>query len=145
MYFQIDCNSKRQAIKSLSKHKRYSKNVGIKAVQEAQASKAHYGASDVWVISNSSYTEAALTLAKSNRFRLIDRSELIDMMLQMNAPEIPHEVIVGNPLIEMICSRCGRKMVLRKGPKDEFYGCSSFPKCRSVQQIKEISQSEMNH
>lgn len=46
--------------------KRYSKNVGIKAVQEAQASIAHYSASEAWVISNSGYTEAAITLAKSN-------------------------------------------------------------------------------
>jgi len=65
--------------------KRYSKNVGIKAVQEAQASIAHYGAAGAWVISNSGYTDAAISLAKSNNVRLIDRDQLIEMALRMNA------------------------------------------------------------
>ncbi|MBD0382863.1 topoisomerase DNA-binding C4 zinc finger domain-containing protein [Paenibacillus sp. WST5] len=26
-------------------------------------------------------------------------------------------------------------MVLRKGPKGEFWSCSSFPKCRNVNEI----------
>ncbi|WP_235548974.1 topoisomerase DNA-binding C4 zinc finger domain-containing protein [Paenibacillus sp. Soil522] len=27
-------------------------------------------------------------------------------------------------------------MVLRKGPKGEFYGCSAFPKCRNITSAK---------
>ncbi|WEK56346.1 MAG: topoisomerase DNA-binding C4 zinc finger domain-containing protein [Candidatus Cohnella colombiensis] len=33
----------------------------------------------------------------------------------------------------MTCSRCGNLMVLRKGPKGEFWGCSTFPKCRNIE------------
>ena len=28
------------------------------------------------------------------------------------------------------CPKCGTKMVNRKGPRGEFWGCSNFPKCR---------------
>ncbi|RRJ54017.1 restriction endonuclease [Paenibacillus oralis] len=63
--------------------KRYSKNVGIKAVQEAQASIAHYKASEAWVVTNSNYTPAAYELAKSNQVRLIGREELINMILRL--------------------------------------------------------------
>lgn len=28
------------------------------------------------------------------------------------------------------CPRCGRELVLRKGPKGPFWGCSGFPRCR---------------
>lgn len=52
--------------------KRYSKSVGLKAVQEVQASIAHYGASEGWVIANREYTDEAYALAKSNRIRLIN-------------------------------------------------------------------------
>ncbi len=31
---------------------------------------------------------------------------------------------------ELKCERCGSKLVLRKGKFGQFYGCSSFPKCR---------------
>ncbi|MMZ55618.1 Restriction endonuclease [compost metagenome] len=63
--------------------KRYSKNVGIQAVQEAQASIAHYKATEAWVVTNSNYTPAAYELAKSNQVRLVGRDELIDMILRL--------------------------------------------------------------
>ncbi|WP_433945594.1 restriction endonuclease [Paenibacillus sp. SN-8-1] len=63
--------------------KRYSKNVGLKAVQEVQGAIAHYRASSGWVVTNSDYTAQAFKLAKSNGVRLINRDELIEMLLQM--------------------------------------------------------------
>lgn len=81
--------------------KRYSKNVGIKAVQEAQASIAHYGAAEAWVISNSDYTTAAYDLANSNRVKLINREALIEMILAMNpgAVPTPKAVIMELPVV----------------------------------------------
>lgn len=114
--------------------KRYSKNVGIKAVQEAQASIAHYGAVQAWVVSNSDYTQAAYELAKSNRVRLINREELIDIILSINfgtAP-IPKAVMSTSPVDQSICPKCGGKLFLRSSSKGQFYGCSSFPKCRFI-------------
>ena len=29
-----------------------------------------------------------------------------------------------------ICAKCGKALVKREGPRGEFLGCSSFPKCR---------------
>lgn len=63
--------------------KRYSKNVGLKAVQEVRGAVSHYGASAAWVVTNRDYTEQAYKLAKSNNVRLIGREELIEMLLQM--------------------------------------------------------------
>ncbi|GGH17214.1 restriction endonuclease [Paenibacillus segetis] len=116
--------------------KRYSKNVGIKAVQEAQASIAHYGAAEAWVVSNSDYTSAAYELAKSNKVKLINRDGLIEMILAMNpgtAPT-PKAVIAATPVKMLICPRCGNKLVLRNGAKGQFHGCSSFPECRYMKQ-----------
>lgn len=63
--------------------KRYSKNVGLKAVQEVQGARAHYKASEAWVVTNSNFTQQAFQLAKSNGVRLIGRDELVEMLLQM--------------------------------------------------------------
>ncbi|OPA80989.1 hypothetical protein BVG16_01170 [Paenibacillus selenitireducens] len=118
--------------------KRYSKNVGIKAVQEAQASIAYYAASEAWVISNSDYTAAAYDLAKSNKVRLIHREELIEMILALNPGTAPvaSEVIEDHPTREIPCPRCGANLVLRSGSRGQFYGCRSFPKCRHTQQVE---------
>ncbi|MMZ51430.1 Restriction endonuclease [compost metagenome] len=63
--------------------KRYSKNVGLKAVQEVYGAVAHYRASSAWVVTNSDYTEQAYRLARSNNVRLINREQLIEMILQV--------------------------------------------------------------
>ncbi|WP_080771938.1 restriction endonuclease [Paenibacillus polymyxa] len=63
--------------------KRYSKNVGLKAVQEVQSARAHYRANGAWVVTNSNFTAQAYELAKSNNVRLISRDELVEMLLQM--------------------------------------------------------------
>lgn len=34
-----------------------------------------------------------------------------------------------------ICCECGSVMVLRKGRYGEFYGCSSYPKCRHTENV----------
>ncbi|MBY9081014.1 restriction endonuclease [Paenibacillus sp. HN-1] len=120
--------------------KRYSKNVGIKAVQEAQASIAHYGAAEAWVVSNRDYTQAAYDLARSNHVRLINREALIEMILAMNpgAAPSPKAVIAEMPVDELTCPKCGSKLVLLNGPKGQFYGCSSFPKCRHIKSTKAV-------
>lgn len=61
--------------------KRYKKNVGIRAVQEVQGARAHYKATEAWVVTNSNFTQQAYELAKSNGVRLIDRDQLIEMLL----------------------------------------------------------------
>lgn len=65
--------------------KRYKSSVGIKAVQEVIPAVKMYGANAAYVISNSYYTKAAITLAKHNDVRMIDRDELIQMSFQMGS------------------------------------------------------------
>ncbi|WP_379135249.1 restriction endonuclease [Paenibacillus sp. sgz500958] len=138
--FGADLLIQKDGKKIVVQAKRYSKNVGIKAVQEAQASIAHYGAAEAWVISNSDYTTAAYDLANSNRVKLINREALIEMILAMNQGSVPtpKAVIMESPADEVICPKCGSKLVLRSGPKGQFYGCSRFPKCRHIRSITAV-------
>lgn len=64
--------------------KRYSKNVGIKAVQEIHGALPHYRADEAWVVTNSDFTPNAKNLANSAKVRLINREKLIDMILKVN-------------------------------------------------------------
>ncbi|WP_346774043.1 topoisomerase DNA-binding C4 zinc finger domain-containing protein [Brevibacillus sp. SYP-B805] len=59
------------------------------------------------------------------------------MILQMNpaAKPNPKQVIEQMPQKQLICDRCGNQMVLRKGPRGEFYGCSAYPKCRNTKAV----------
>jgi len=62
--------------------KRYSGTVGVKAVQEIIGALKMYEATQGWVVTNSYFTRQAEKLAESNEVYLIDRDELIDMILR---------------------------------------------------------------
>lgn len=118
--------------------KRYSKNVGIKAVQEVFGAKNFYNAQEVWVITNRYFTEAAINLAKVNNVRLINRDDLIDLILKVNysrGQSVAKKIIEETPKRVMVCNRCGSKMVRRKSARGEFYGCSRFPRCRNIKAV----------
>lgn len=61
--------------------KRYSSTVGVKAVQEVIGALKMYDATEAWVITNNYFTKQAQKLAETNDVYLIDRDELIEMIL----------------------------------------------------------------
>lgn len=62
--------------------KRYSGTVGVKAVQEIIGALKMYEATQAWVVTNSYFTKQAEKLAETNDVYLIDRDELIEMILK---------------------------------------------------------------
>ncbi len=83
--------------------KRYNKTVGVKSVQEVIGAKSHYKANEGMVVTNSTFSFEAETLAKENNIRLVDRKELIEMakrvqdLLQIKAKE---STLVGDNQID---------------------------------------------
>lgn len=67
--------------------KRYRRTVGIKAVQEIHSAKLYYHAQEAWVITNNYFSANAIELAVSTGIRLIDREELLDMILTLSKSE----------------------------------------------------------
>ncbi|MEC1715040.1 restriction endonuclease [Schinkia azotoformans] len=117
--------------------KRYKKNVGLKAVQEVKASMSHYNADEGWVVTNSDFTNQAYKLAESNNIKLIERENLIKMITEMSPNSVPNSKMVKEKVKvkKIICDRCGGEMMLRKGPRGQFYGCERFPKCRNTKEV----------
>lgn len=60
--------------------KRYSKNIGVSAVQEIVSAKPMYNADESWVITNQYFTKNAINLARANNVQLIDRDGLSKMI-----------------------------------------------------------------
>ncbi len=125
--------------KTVVQAKRYSKNVGIDAVQQVVASMKHYKAAEAWVVTNRDYTEAAYKLAESNGVRLINRQQLIEMILKMNPGAVPNAKQVraeaAGSARKRVCDKCGSAMVKRNGKHGEFYGCSGYPACKHTRSL----------
>ncbi|EMR04972.1 EcoKMrr [Bhargavaea cecembensis DSE10] len=80
--FGADLVMQRDGRRIVVQAKRWKQNVGIKAVQEVVAARSHYKAQDAWVVTNSQFTKAAKELASSNGVRLVDRAQLIHILLE---------------------------------------------------------------
>ncbi|MGG4456899.1 restriction endonuclease [Brevibacillus porteri] len=126
-------NSTRIAVQA----KRQRNAVGIGAVQEVSGAKAYYNTDQAWILTNDRFTSSAVKLARSANVMLYDRSKLMDFILQIHPDlvPIPRNILQGVPAKEVIC-QCGEKMIKRKGPSGQFWGCKGFPKCRYTQPIR---------
>lgn len=64
--------------------KRYSKTVGISAVQQIIGAKNHYFADDMMVVTNNYFSAEAKKLGQENNVKLIDRDTLTKMLIGKN-------------------------------------------------------------
>lgn len=62
--------------------KRYKGTVGIDAINEAVGTRLPEEADEVWVVTNSYFTKPAIEHANKNRVKLINRDQLIDLILK---------------------------------------------------------------
>lgn len=99
--YGADLVVRKDGIKTIIQAKRYKKNVGIKAVQEAVAAKGYYECDEAMVVTNSFYTKQAIELAKANRVKLWNRDDLVNALLSVkNGQEQVTETVIS-PIAEI--------------------------------------------
>ncbi len=125
--FGADLVLEKDGARTVVQAKRWKNDVGVKAVQEVVAAKAHYRAQHALVVTNSRFTTQAIQLARSNGVELWDRDRLA-RELSGEAVEAEANASPPNP----VCPRCSAEMVERQGPRGRFWGCSRFPQCRGT-------------
>ncbi len=116
--YGADLITRKDGVKTVIQAKRYKKAVGIKAVQEAVAAKGMYDCTEAMVVTNSTYTRAAVELARANRVALWDRDRLVETLLRVKgeteavmpvpqsfAPEPSLPQPPGNAV--PVCAACG--------------------------------------
>lgn len=78
--------------------KRWSKRIGVKAVQEAVASKGMYACDAALVVANKEFTQQAEKLARANKVELWGRAVLVDKLLSVRGNEPPLEQLELEPV-----------------------------------------------
>ncbi len=74
--YGVDIICKRSGVTTAVQVKRYTKPVGLSAVQQAVAGATHYKCTKAMVVTNNTFTKAARHLATSNACELVDRAKL---------------------------------------------------------------------
>jgi HJR/Mrr/RecB family endonuclease len=80
----VDIIAYRNGKKIAIQCKRYKGKISNSAVQQVYSGKSFYDCHEAYVITNSQYTENAVTLAKKLKVKLIDRNQLFDMFEQVS-------------------------------------------------------------
>ncbi len=75
--YGADLVLEKDGVRTVVQAKRWTKNVGVKAIQEAVAAKPIYRCEHAMVVTNRYFTEQARRLAKANGVRLWNRDELV--------------------------------------------------------------------
>lgn len=75
--YGADLVVEKDGVRTVVQAKRWTKTVGVKAVQEAHASAAMYRCARSMVVTNRYYSRSAKELARANDVRLWDRDDLV--------------------------------------------------------------------
>lgn len=115
--------------------------VGVTLVREMYGVMTAENASSVIVITSGIFTQEAKNFADGKPIDLVDGSQLESLIGQVQSSD--KLVVTPPPVVACSteCPRCGGKLVLRMAKKgsntgNQFYGCSSFPKCRYTEQYQ---------
>lgn len=139
--FGADLLLERDGVKTAVQAKHWrTRKVGVRAVQEIAAAKAHYRADKAAVIASGDFTDQAVRLAASNGIELWDRGRLASELLNHAGPISPavlarpdsHPKEASGSTAPPGCPRCGSPMVRRTGRHGPFLGCSTYPACRGT-------------
>jgi restriction system protein len=93
--YGADLVLERDSVRIVVQAKRWTKNVGVKAIQEAVAAKPMYRCERAMVVTHRYFTDQAKRLARANDVRLWDRDELVSALLRGAEQQIGHAVGSG--------------------------------------------------
>jgi restriction system protein len=122
------------------------RQIGVTTVRELKGVIATSGAAGGFVVSSGSFTPDARAFASNANIELIDGPALLEMVEEVKSSAGPNGASKSRaaraaPVVSAaaipICPKCGSSMIkrtARRGPNPggEFWGCSSFPKCRGT-------------
>ena len=115
--------------------------VGVQVVRELFGVMAARGAAQGFVVTSGSFTADARSFADGRNIRLVDGAKLFGLIqqarrsLQTSRPADPPTFAQPPQVPE--CPKCRAPMVRRTAQKgsnagSQFWGCSTFPRCRGV-------------
>lgn len=84
-------------------------------------------------ITTNIFTTEAKKFAEDNMIDIIDGFALLDLIKVAEGENNLEKVSEIDKEVEK-CPKCGGSLILRSSKYGDFYGCSSFPKCRFIKQ-----------
>ncbi|EPJ43757.1 MAG: hypothetical protein OFPII_39790 [Osedax symbiont Rs1] len=117
------------------------RKVGVAVVRELYGVIAGAGVEGGFVVASGGFARDAIDFAENKQIELVDQHGLNTMLKGRQEPAItPSVEETVSSFEESNCPKCNSTMVKRKArqgvrAEQEFWGCSSYPKCRGIVNI----------
>lgn len=116
------------------------KKIGVKTIRELYGVMISENANKAVVMCSGSYTNDAYSFAANKPISMIEGQTLLAMINTANKPQ--NQITPNKPLTpqEKTCKRCGSNMIVRTAKQgvnagNKFWGCTSFPRCRNIEDL----------
>jgi restriction system protein len=118
--------------------------VGVEKVRELYGLQVSHNAAKSILITSGFFTQEAKNFAADKPIDLVEGSQLLALIQDVRATT---KRTTPQPTPSVACPECGSEMVLRtaqKGPHPgrQFWGCSTFPKCRATKPYQGMGRSQ---
>lgn len=127
--------------------KAWNQAVGVKPIRELRGVMAHQKVEKAFFMAPNGFTDDARTFAGENRINLIDGRLFLAMLERL--PEASRSELLAfateGDWSTPTCPGCGTKMVARDSRRGAFWGCPTFPRCRSMLPMRAADKTSHRH
>lgn len=126
--------------------KKHKNTVGQPYLRDFLGAMVHAKCEEGIFVTTSEFSDGARALAKANKIKLIDGSQVIDLLRRT----ITEDFVLNGSLVKFppkvedkVCPRCGGRLRKRLGINGFFWGCSNFPRCRYTENANHLFQRRL--
>jgi len=113
------------------------RQVGVKEVRELLGVMAHVKVGRGIFVSTGGYTQEALAFGAANPIQLLDGQDLVDKLRSLPGEHgaMLLKTAFDGDYSTPTCPSCGVKLRQRSGKRGAFWGCTGYPRCKTLIQI----------
>lgn len=120
--------------------KAYNSKISVDKIRELYGVMASENAEKGYFFTTSSFTNDCIEFAKNKKIELITGNQQIDIIKSFpkHEQDYLYKLAKEGDYTTPTCPNCNKKMVKRVGKEkgNEFWGCSNYPRCRNILQIR---------
>ena len=117
--------------------------VGVKPIRELYGVMKSESVKKAFFMTSNDFTKEAKNFAKAKSLTLMTGAELVRRVNLLSEEQVKKLLTIATmgDFTTPTCAKCGKKMIVRLG-NPNFWGCTSYPRCRNKLKIKAVSQTK---
>jgi restriction system protein len=136
----LKITDKKNKLIGVGQCKAYNSKITVEKIRELFGIMASEKAEKGYFFTTSSFTNDCVQFAQEKKIELIDGNQQIKIIQSFSQPQQNqlYKLATEGDYTTPTCPKCDKKMVKRVGKEkgNEFWGCSNYPKCRNILQMR---------